>query len=151
MKSFRVINRKIVVGDPCYEASSMMSCVFAARNGRWLAVTRVVNEGWGDRVSIVIVHHEAFDPIGKNYTERLEHFGVDSGQAGVFEAEKYSADHGSFYDTCCLATSSGGGFVPGGFVTSSGYGDGLYSARIYMRHGEAEAVEMVFIPESSKA
>ena len=144
MKSFRVTNGKIVVSDPCYEQGELRA---AARNGRWVAVSRRSDESdWGLRVSSVLVHHESFDPIGKKYTERVEYFGVDSGQAGVFDADKYSADgHDSFYDMCCRATNEGCGFVPGGFVTTSGYGDGGYPARIYRCHGEAEAVEMVFI------
>jgi hypothetical protein len=71
---------------------------------------------------------------------------VDSGQAGVFDLSVYE-DDGVFYEDCCSATLSKRrfGFVPGGFVSSSGFGDGCYEAQIYKEKGVAVAVEITFI------
>lgn len=143
MKDFEVTAGKIVVSDPCYEQGELG---VRALNGRWTAVPRRSDEGiWGSRVASVLVHHEGFDPIGRVYSERVEYIGVDSGQAGVFDARSYGPDHEAFYEGCCRATDKGCGFVPGGFVTSSGYGDGGYPAKVYRRDGRAEAVEITFI------
>lgn len=90
--------------------------------------------------------------------------GVDSGQAGFFDLEKYAlavsdkgerrADRGQtfeeFYDSVCDLTldRKSFGVVPFGCVSSSGYGDGGYEC--YVRRNEVgEAVEalIVFIGE----
>jgi hypothetical protein len=142
MKNFSVTNGKIVVSDPCYDSGDVR---LLALNGKWLAAVRKTKEDvWGERVASVLVHHEGFDPIGKKYNEDVKYIGVDSGQAGVFDSEAYNAS-GNFYDSCCSATNKDFGFVSGGFVTTSGYGDGGYPARVYRHHGKAEAVEIVFI------
>lgn len=141
MKNFSVKSGKIVVSDPCYDTGEL---TVLARNGRWLASVKKTDEGsWGMRVASILVHHEEFDPIGKDYREDVEYIGVDSGQAGVFDLNSYGS--GSFYDTCCRATDKDFGFVPGGFVSSSGYGDGGYQVRIHRSGGKSEAVEIVFI------
>ena len=141
MKSFSVTSGNIFVSDPCYDTGELK---VPARNGRWLASVQKTDEGsWGTRVASILVHHESFDPIGKKYGQDLEHIGVDSGQAGVFDIGSYGS--GSFYDTCCRATDKDFGFVPGGFVSSSGYGDGGYKVRIFKAGGRSEAVEIVFI------
>lgn len=143
MKSFKVSSGKIIIGDPCYDHPELKAM---ARNGHWIAVVRRSDEGvWGQRVASVLVHHEKFDPIGKAYKERVEYIGVDSGQAGVFDISSYMPNHDVFYDDCCNAVNSGSGFVSGGFVTTSGYGDGGYPAKVYRHQGRAEAVEIVFI------
>lgn len=143
MREFSVRSGKVTISDPCYDTGELK---VLARNGRWLASVRKSDEGsWGRRVSSILVHHESFDPIGKDYKEEVKYIGVDSGQAGVFDADSYG--HGSFYDTCCRATSKDFGFVPGGFVTTSGYGDGGYQVKVHRSGGKSEAVEIVFIPE----
>jgi len=87
--------------------------------------------------------------------------GVDSGQAGVFDLAVYPQDgstgehddENSFYGQCCKVTldktQGRAGKVNGGFVASSGYGDGGYDAyAIYDDRNNAVAIKIVFIPES---
>lgn len=140
-KSFRVSSDKIVFGDPCYSSNTTM----LAKNGRWeAAVDRKTCDGWGNRISRITVHHSDFDPVSSKVSKKT--FSVDSGQAGVFCASAVDAP-GEFYSWCCSATNSekGCGFIEGGFVSSSGYGDGFYEAIIHKNSGLVVCVELVFI------
>lgn len=145
MKSFGVSGR-IVVSDPCYECGDLN---VEALPGRWVGRAFTMDAGdWGPRVSEVVVHHESWDPTARG-TTTTRYIGVDSGQAGVFDGASYERDHEGLYDACCLATSNFYGYVDGGWVTCSGYGDGAYRAKIHKIKGRAVAVEITFIPERS--
>ena len=52
------------------------------------------------------------------------------------------------HEDCC-SKANPYGFVRGGFVSSSGYGDGGYGARIHLVRGRAVAAELTFIPEQT--
>lgn len=143
IKSFRV-HDKIVVGDPCYDTNK----TFPAKEGLWEASVDKMNCGdWGNRIGRVTVHHKDFNPA---LDMKVEHkgFSVDSGQAGVFCGSVYDSS-GPFYEDCCRETLSeeGYGFVRGGFVSSSGYGDGYYDMTVYLVRGKAVCVELEFMEE----
>lgn len=143
--TFEVTSGSVACSDPCYEYPDVMT---SAKNGKWMVKIDKQDCGnWGCRVSRMLVHHEDFSPIGKRYTIKNSVIGVDSGQAGVFDASVYGRD--GFYDSCCSATlgKQGFGHVRKGFVTSSGYGDGGYDCVIYKEGEKAVAIEVTFIPE----
>ena len=90
--------------------------------------------------------------------------GVDSGQAGLFDASHYRDDtvipnHENlkdkepseiWYDHCCNITLSplSAGVLPYGVVSSSGYGDGGYDCFICRNeYGQIIRAEIEFIPE----
>ena len=146
---FKVTSGGICCSDPCYAYPSVH---VDALNGDWVAKAEKTDEGsWGHRVSKIIVHHKSFSPIGNNYQTETKIIGVDSGQAGVFDANIYNS--GSFYDKCCSTTlgKQGYGYVDGGFVSSSGYGDGGYEAVIYKKNNKAVAIEVTFISHEDEA
>jgi hypothetical protein len=149
MKSgkFKVSSGSLVLGDPCYETGSCCDIsTVPARNGVWTAkVSTCDADGWGRRVKGVVVHKEDFNPAAREMKVEMERFFVDSGQAGVFDGGLYGGP--DFYEMCCTQTLSerGFGFVEGGFVTSSGYGDGVYVAEIHKIAGEAVCIEINFI------
>ena len=89
--------------------------------------------------------------------------GVDSGQAGFFDDAKYH-DNSIFdgrpapkhnfgdrwYNECCdmTLTPVGAGIIPFGAVTSSGYGDGGYSAYKHTNaEGIVDAMLIIFIDD----
>jgi len=151
-KNFEVTSGKVTFGDPCYETNKSVK----AKNGQWTALVEKSDEGsWGVRVRKITVHHESFNPTERRLLPRNFTFGVDSGQAGVFDGGPYSTRSGvlreSFYDACCKATLSrpSCGYVSGGFVSSSGYGDGVYDAHVLSIDGEAVCVELTFIEKTS--
>lgn len=143
-ETFKVTSGHVVIGDPCYSTNQTVP----ALNGSWEAHVETCDAGsWGTRIRRVTVHHKDFDPAADMKTVRRQ-FGVDSGQAGVFCESVYESD-GIFYDSCCeeTLTAKSCGFVRGGFVSSSGYGDGCYEAIIHVVRGKAACVELEFIEE----
>jgi len=139
---FRVSSGSLVIGDPCYDTNP----TFRAQNGLWRAHVVKGDEGsWGTRVRKLIIHHEDFNPADPRIVVEEDSFSVDSGQAGVFDGSVYGGP--TFYDGCCSATLTENqcGCVRQGFVSSSGYGDGCYSAEIHTVGGLAACVELIFI------
>lgn len=149
MKSFEVTSGQIQVSDPCYNGGTYLE---PAKNGKWVAKVDIQDlGGWGRRVGRVLVHHEGFSPTQK-LTEQQILVGVDSGQMGVYDASVFGGGEDmDFYDACCNATLSerSHGYIKGGFVTSSGLGDGGYDGTIWKERGKAVAVEIVFLTDES--
>jgi len=141
-EEFQVDSGRLVIGDPCYDTNKTVP----ALEGMWTAHVETCDEGdWGVRVKSVVVHHVDFNPADRRIKSRSFTFGVDSGQAGVFDSSFYGSD--GFYDLCCKATLSkkGRGYVDGGFVSTSGFGDGCYEAEVQSVGDKAVCVEIVFI------
>lgn len=142
LETFKVTGGRLTFGDPCYLDNP--EC--PAKNGTWTALVIFSDEGdWGERVKRVIVHHDEFNPADEKLVSKTTKFGVDSGQAGVFDADAYGGYE--FYDSCCKETLSARsyGYLPQGFVTSSGYGDGWYEAEVHKVSGKAVCIELSFI------
>jgi hypothetical protein len=146
VESFKVSSGQIVIGDPCYSVE--MNRLVSAKKGTWTAHVETSNEGsWGERVSKILVHHVDFSMYGRNMLTESMTIGVDSGQAGVFDLSSYGDDGEDIYDDCCRQSLSKKrcGFLPGGFISSSGYGDGCYDVTVFKEKGVSVAVEVVFI------
>lgn len=163
---FTVASDRIRVTDPCYEIGTWCAGEIAGvRPGIWRAQSVMGQEGaWGARVrKLQIRHVDAPADIFATaaFAETDIDVGVDSGQAGFFDATRYPTDPaeleyepGRFYGECCELTLDhnrpGGGVIPRGFgvVTSSGFGDGSYSCRITRDpHGQVIAAYISFIDE----
>jgi len=87
--------------------------------------------------------------VGNRYQVESHIINVDSGQAGVFDGDICDGDDEDFYDRCCNTTlkNPGYGYMKGGFVSSSGYGDGGYECLVYKNNGVAVGVEITFIEQ----
>jgi hypothetical protein len=142
--SFSVRSGKVTFGDPCYETNKSVK----AQKGEWTAHVVFSDEGsWGRRVKRLVVHRDDFNPADRRIVVKTKTFGVDSGQAGVFDSAVYG--EGTFYDDCCKATlgRTQWGYLVGGVVSSSGFGDGGYEAEVHLLGDEAVCVELVFIED----
>lgn len=148
MKGFKVTSGRIQVSDPCYDGGTHEE---PALNGTWVAKVDKSNVGsWGTRISKLLVHHEGWNPAANGLKGLRITVGVDSGQMGVFDAAKFGGgDDEDFYGLCCDATLTqrGCGYVPMGFVSSSGLGDGAYDGIVWKDGGKAVAVEIVFLTD----
>jgi hypothetical protein len=145
VQCFKVKSGTVACTDPCYGTPDVK---VAAKNGDWMAHVETSDEGsWGRRVSKILVHHVDFSPVGDCCQEESHTIGVDSGQAGVFDGGGFDGNDSIFYEICCNVTLSktGYGYVPGGFVSSSGYGDGGYDCLVYKKNGLAVGIEVTFI------
>ncbi len=163
---FEVNSGQLVVADPCYEldrTTIIMGVLENALNGTWTGqVEKAEVREWGEACAKIAAYHSSV----ADRADSLEWVkcpfivGVDSGQAGIFDVEKYrlpdagaqpggSPDPDSeWYYACCDVTESGeeAGVLDGGVVSRTGMGDGAYGA--YMAtdgQGQVAAVKIVFI------
>lgn len=161
---FDVVSGEVVVSDPCYSLGTWCAGDLKAVNGRWAAsVERQQDRGMGERIGCLVVRHVDC-PEGELWIPVSITVGVDSGQAGVFDATHYKDDtleeaqsltepllpDEPWYSLCCNRTLSEkeAGVIPFGAVSSSGYGDGVYNASaIFDAEGRALAVRIIFIDD----
>ena len=135
-------------------------------NGTWHAsAVELYTGSWGRRIARLIAVHENYadEKMSKGQCMGFD-VGVDSGQAGLFDASHYRDDtvipnHENlkdkepselWYDHCCNITLSplSAGVLPYGVVSSSGYGDGGYDCFICRNeYGQIIRAEIEFIPE----
>jgi hypothetical protein len=127
--------------------------------------------GGSNRNAELIMMHK--DHQGKNLSyDRLGEFGVESGQAGVFDAVSYRNDSAAeaietpavdfvlpgrdlegdvWYEKICKFTLEGDGWgsYDSGAVSSSGWGDGMYPVYGAEVDGKIVALQLVFIDQSA--
>ena len=176
--TFQVVSGKLAVSDPCYEVDVWCRGELEnVKNGTWRASAIEQNAGrWGKRISrLIAVHEEHLDETeDATYTGFPElapfEVGVDSGQAGIFDAAHYrdasilpegdhkhlfeGAEAEPWYDYCCDITLSdlSAGVLPYGCVSSSGYGDGGYDCFFWKDDdGKVIRVEIEFIADENDA
>ena len=154
METFEVTSGKIIITDPCYKFSE--DNVIPAKNGKWTASVNTNSQGV---IAELIVLHKDFYTV--NPIEQILTFScpVDSGQAGVFDADMYSRYQGgkygdltTFYGKACHLTcdtedQSGIVVMDGnamGAVSSSGYGDGDYEIAGFYANGELYGIRVYF-------
>jgi hypothetical protein len=172
--AFAVESEGIAVGDPCYPPPSpgderrLHGLARKAKLGDWQAIAiRVDAGGWGQRCAELVAHH-VDHPLGKDdkWSKASEIIGVDSGQAGIFALKTMGLDSGVpvgyfgregpldpdqlWYSMCCKVTLTEleAGVIPGGAVSSSGFGDGAYEwFTRELPDGSVVAVRIVFLTD----
>ncbi|MFP5116449.1 SMI1/KNR4 family protein [Bacillaceae bacterium C204] len=147
--TFTVESGKLIVTDPCYEVDEegeLQNILSNVKNGKWTASIFYTAE---EVVESLIVYYGEKKPSGKwRVCEKL--IGVDSAQAGIFDLKTFGRDDvlqfevknvhdieidevGLKYFVACsdmVASDAQGGVVPGGAVSMSGYGDGMYEVKV---------------------
>jgi hypothetical protein len=153
------LNSKVYVTDPCYEddndvqarlsnvKSGVYDC-FIERKDR--------NDNWGIRVQYFVVVlqelSEQVDDLLFEYDSETS-IGVDSGQAGVFNAPYFKKNRKSedWYDDVCdytLEENFAGCIDDQGFVSRSGYGDGCYDLyTVTDSDDKIVAIKVVFVDD----
>lgn len=171
--TFEVVSGQVMVSDPCYELNTW--CQTKLDNvaiGTWTSFITKYDDGeWGIRVSNLVAYLGDTEPTEEEW-KLVEgaHIGVDSGQAGIFDATVYrnndSAPDTSFlshsrqeeegekwYSHMCdltLGTGDQAGVTTGGVVSSSGYGDGGYSLYSIIKDDKIVALKIVFIGDEDE-
>lgn len=125
---------EVFITDPCYNEETVNQgggIVVKVRPGLWGC--RVLRDLESGRVHWLMTHHIDHEYIGISAkTEVLGSIGVDSGQAGIFDADYYrkNVDDKQWYSQKpCRATSTERGFDTlddVAVVSASGWGDGCY-------------------------
>jgi len=139
---FEIVSNKATISDPCYEPGIWCAAVLDnVLNGTWTAVVATCED---DRIDRLIAFHGKSERVAPWDIVPIM-IGVDSGQAGIFDAAHYQDDEVAmtvekigpeiicpeepWYSMCCdrtLNTEHSADVVPFGCVSSSGYGDGSY-------------------------
>lgn len=146
------------VTDPCYDGlywtSGIIGIINNARKGKWKGV---VTSPWGmqGRVAELQIVQENYTTASKMWESAGFSVGVDSGQAGFFDAALYPewSEENNFYDTICKGTLSENQYavVPFGIASSTGYGDGEYKCYVAKNiEGEVIAAKIVFIGDEDE-
>jgi len=115
---FEITSGKMIVTDPCYDKETWCQAKLDnVKIGPWWATVEYSDEDdWGVRVAQIWVWHDSlgitepgtFFPPCPEYIPA--DIGVDSGQAGFFDLDKYPDDphkDDAFYDAVCKLTLSG--------------------------------------------
>lgn len=147
--TFTVGSGKLVVSDPCYQVDNeedLQIILSNVKNGKWTATISYTPE---EVVKNVFVFYGEKKPSGKwHVCDKL--IGVDSAQAGIFDMKAFGRDDAiqyvvknvddieisevglKYYVACSdmVASDAQGGVVPGGAVSMSGYGDGMYEVKV---------------------
>jgi hypothetical protein len=169
---FQNVSGRFAVSDPCYgKDARCRGELDNVRRGTWNAEVGIYDAGdWGKRVALLIATHIGFDEDAEgDYGMKIAEFrvGVDSGQAGIFDALHYRDDSvfdevekqntdserkgEKWYEFCCNATTNtpfDADVIPFGVVSSTGYGDGVYECNFWLdSNDEIIKVVMTFIGE----
>jgi hypothetical protein len=147
--TFIVESGRLIVTDPCYQVDEeveLQIILSNVKNGKWTASISYTPE---EVVESLTVYYGQKKPIGKwHICDKL--IGVDSAQAGIFDFKAFGRDNAiqfevknvndievdevglKYYVACCdmVASDAQGGVIPGGAVSMSGYGDGMYEVKV---------------------
>ncbi|MBE9915685.1 DUF4241 domain-containing protein [Paenibacillus donghaensis] len=166
---FEVTSGKVVVSDPCYDLNPetiIMGVLENVLNGNWNAeVHKTEVRDWGEACSRLIAFHDAFAGRQDELAWIKGNFivGVDSGQAGIFDVNKYrlpdpgvqemepDTTDSDWYYVCCDLTGSEeeAGVLDGGVVSHSGLGDGGYAAYYAVNdQNQIIGVKIIFIKDA---
>ena len=164
------LNKKIVVGDPCYDVDSV-NTVKNVKPGIYHVFLRKADaNSWGERISRIMVIHQDnlahihyedddYGALESRFAPNLyitdgEIVGVDSGQAGVYDYDYFcryqnQRDYGvtgDWYNSVCQMTLSkekGGVMDSRCAVSSSGYGDGGYRNILFHEKATKQVVGII--------
>ena len=182
----------VIVSDPCYELGTWcQGRLDSVAKGTWHAAIvknddSATNDSWEqNRVRELILLHEdhrhLFTDVESgeetyyaDWTHAPFHVGVDSGQAGIFDAAIYRDDaairaqdgdllasswmkprpqynQGEFYATMsglsCKNNRGCAGTFSRGAVSASGYGDGGYDCFYLQVNGDIVGIAIIFIDD----
>lgn len=162
-----VKSNKITFSDPCYDLDTWcMIKDIPFPNGKYETVVKTKSN---DNLEIKIYNEKLTqydrDQIIWKGIEGI--VGVDSGQAGIFDANYYTQNHSckpnkygkcineEWYRRICDITLDHENGCAGeidnlGAVSSSGWGDGSYPAYLGELYGEVVAAKIVFIEEKKR-
>ena len=164
---------EVYVTDPCYSVPTW--CQTKLTNvlpGEWIVSMIYDEKGGSNRnAELYLIHKDHQSSRGLMF-DWFGDFGVDSGQAGVFDAASYRDDAyaagittpevdfvlpghdlegDAWYEKMCKFTlaNDGWGAYAAGAVSSSGYGDGMYPVYGAEVDGKVVALQLVFIDQSA--
>lgn len=141
--------------DPCYEPGSRYSGkIDNVKPGIWHTFRKIgYCDDWGFRIAELIIRHEDYLEGDIEQLAEGVDVGVDSGQAGFFDAPYYEENKAKenedeWYDRVSditLGEKSAGTIDMKGVVASSGFGDGGYNLYTHEVDGKVVGMRIEFI------
>ena len=147
----------VVVADPCYDFNTRWIDVVEVKRGMYDCYVEEKNYGeWGTRITRLAILKDSFgveklNEVGEIATD----VAVDSGTMGIYAYNFFEKTHEPELDENWYNT-----FVCGrwdkyriskdncGIISSSGFGDGMYSVYYYRdEYDDIIGIEVVFIEE----
>ena len=131
---FNVTSGQLVATDPCYGTEmGDPNTINNVKNGQWMCfiVTEDCGENWGTRIKRLCINHVDFNDDADTGLWEDTGFvvGVDSGQAGFFDATMVHRTSEELYGFIC--ENSRDGMVGENYaVSQSGFGDGGYECML---------------------
>ena len=146
--TFIVESGKLIVTDPCYQTGEeeLQIILSNVKKGKWTASITYDEE---QVIEKLIALYEGKKPSGKWHVCDKP-IAVDSAKAGIFDIAIFRRDDAIqyevknvfdieidedgllYYVACCdvIDSDEEGGVVPGGAVSMSGFGDGMYDVKV---------------------
>lgn len=154
---------EVMVSDPCYNSDSLWSKVFEVLSGNYNCfIDKKRYNSWGLRVRSMAILHSDFDVAFLNNNGIFEGgVAVDSGTMSICDCAYYDKYHindddqnelnDRWYEknVCSWACRKNYHIADKlGFISSSGFGDGMYDVFTYTNNGVVVGVEVVFIDDN---
>lgn len=167
------LGTEVFITDPCYSVPTWCQLKFNnVLPGDWIATMIYDEQGGTNRNAELVLQHKDYQSSKDLSFDWFGDFGVDSGQAGVFDAASYRSDSAAekiqapevdfglpgeklegdaWYEKICKFTlaQDGWGSYDTGVVSSSGWGDGVYPVYGAEVDGKIVALQLVFIDQSA--
>lgn len=154
------LGSKVIVSDPCYELDTWCQSIVDIKSGNYkINVYYSDLKSWGNRVSCLEIIHEDYNIDEESNWELLSgDIGVDSGQCGFYDYEKYKDligtgecdEKDTFYGKACFLTDQDEqyGIFDQGIVSRSGLGDGVYDLFGIKQDDEIVALKVIFLDDN---
>lgn len=159
---FEMTSGRMLISDPCYDKGTYCTHTLDVPDGIWTAFIKELDR----RISELIVMWRCWSYNGPWEKIDAADIGVDSGQCGMFDPSIFRNSNAvppnwwdkrkreidssnEWYNMNCSLTlsKSQAGVIPGGCVSSSGWGDGSYSLYVTKDNDEIVGVKVIFIEE----
>ena len=140
------LENKVDITDPCYDKDVWCRTTQKCSPGTYKCIVELGDcDSWGERVFSIAITNGRPEPDELEYVAEI---GVDAGLAGFFPDKKDYND--KEWEEFCDKTRDGHYWlIDGGFVSSSGYGDGGYEVFGGKNDkGEYDYLKIVFIDKN---
>lgn len=156
---------EVMVSDPCYDSDSFYNRLYEVLSGNYNCLIMKKKFGnWGVRVQSMAILHTDFEFDFLNKGGYLNgQVAVDSGTMSICDCAYYDKHHINDKDeneldeewyeknVCSWAYRKNYHIADKlGFISSSGFGDGMYDVYTYTNNGVIVGVEVVFIDDEEE-
>lgn len=155
LENFKILSKKAVISDPIYslpikdKKNYSLGYIYNVEPGNWCGYYH----SWitKERPNITVITNKKYSYPSKSlkYKNGKGMLPVDSGQMSVVDIEKYPIEEKKkdSWDNMVsnLTIKKQAGKIDGGYVTSTGWGDGIYNYKIGTKNGKVAQFIIFFM------